>query len=61
MKETTAKSFSLKLAELQKLERESHLGERPLFLIEFQCVSPPKRYAVVPEWVLEGLIAEKEE
>jgi len=50
---TRAKSFSLKLAELVKIEIEAELGENPAFFVEFQCQSPPKRYVVLPEWLYE--------
>lgn len=46
---TRAKSFSLKLAELMKLEDELEPGELPYFEIEFQGVYPPKRYVVLPD------------
>ena len=48
---TRAKSFSLKLEELKKIERETGNEEIPAFFIEFQCQQPPGRYVVVPEWV----------
>lgn len=60
-KETTHRSFSLKLDELLKLESEARAGEKPMFLIEFQCVHPFKRYEVLPAGMLEALIAENEE
>ena len=50
---TRAKSFSLKLADLVKIENEAELGENPAFFIEFQCQNPPKRYVVLPEWLYE--------
>jgi len=49
---TRAKSFSLKLAELEKLEREA-AGEDPVFEIEFQGVYPHKRYVVMPGWLYD--------
>jgi hypothetical protein len=52
-KETTAKSYSLKLADLEKLEREAAAGEDPVFEIEFQGVFPHKRYAVIPGWLFD--------
>jgi hypothetical protein len=55
-KETTKKSFSLKIAELEKLEKEARGGELPLFMIEFQGVHPHKRYVVMPEWVALSLL-----
>ena len=50
---TRAKSFSLKLEELKKIELEVGAGENPAFFIEFQCQQPPKRYVVLPEWLYE--------
>ena len=44
---TRAKSFSLKLNELLKLEKEATGMELPLFEIEFQGVSPKRRYVVL--------------
>jgi len=55
---TRAKSFSLKLSELLKLERQAGSGELPAFDIEFQGVSPHKRYVVLPEWVFDTLMEE---
>ena len=60
-KETTSRSFQLKLDELLKLERESRGGETPIFIIEFQGVHPFKSYEVLPAGTLENLIAENEE
>lgn len=50
---TRAKSFSLKLDELIKIENEAAGGEQPAFFIEFQGRQPPKRYVVIPEWLYE--------
>lgn len=50
---TRAKSFTLKLAELEKLEREVSAGEVPVFEIEFQGVHPHKRYVVIPGWLYD--------
>jgi len=55
---TRAKSFSLKLEELLKLERQASTGELPAFDIEFQGVNPHRRYVVVPEWVFDALMEE---
>ena len=52
---TRAKSFSLKLEELKKLEQEASSGELPIFEIEFQGVRPAKRYYVMPDWVYHTL------
>ena len=56
---TSNKSFSLKLEELIKLERESSGGEHPLFEIEFQGGRPFKRYVVLPDWVYASLITKE--
>lgn len=53
---TRAQSFSLKLAELKKLERESQGDEHPVFEIEFQCEKPAKRYVVLPRWLYVHLL-----
>lgn len=50
-KETINKSFSLKLEELEKLELEAAGKEDPFFMIEFQGVTPHRRYVVAPEWL----------
>lgn len=60
-KETTAKSYTLKLDTLLKLEAEARAGERPIFQIEFQGVHPFKRFEVLPAGMLQELIAENEE
>lgn len=48
-KETTAKSYTLKLAELLKLQREASTDELPLFEIEFQGVHPYQRFIILPD------------
>lgn len=53
---TRAKSFSLKLADLEKIEREAASTETPLLEIEFQGVYPHKRYVVLPGWVFDSLM-----
>ena len=58
LKETTKKSYALKLEELLKLESECHVGELALFCIEFQGVHPPKRYVVSPEHVIQAMVEE---
>lgn len=60
VKETTAKSYSLKLETLLKLEKEATCGEMPIFQIEFQGIYPYKRYEVLTAGTLENLIAENE-
>jgi hypothetical protein len=52
---TRAKSFSLKLSELQKIETEAEGDETPAFYVEFQGQQPHKRYVVIPEWLYESL------
>lgn len=58
---TRAKSFSLKLSELEKIEKEAVPPELPIFEIEFQGVTPHKRYAVIPGWLLDHLMNLEEE
>ena len=58
---TRAKSFSLKLEELKKIESEAVGGELPLFEIEFQRDHPYRRYVVVPDWVMEKLLGDHDE
>jgi len=55
---TRADSYRLKLADLQKLETQATCGEFPIFDIEFQGGSLPKRYVVMPEWVYETLMCD---
>lgn len=45
---TRAASFSLKLEELMKLEKEASAAETPLFEVQFQGVHPAKTYVVLP-------------
>ncbi len=54
---TRAKSFSLKLEELLRLERQAG-RELPAFDIEFQGVNPHRRYVVLPEWAFSALMEE---
>jgi len=58
---TRASSFSLKLSELEKIEREAAPPEKPILEIEFQGVSPNKRYAVIPGWLLDHFLSLEEE
>ena len=60
-KETTSKSYTLRLSSLLKLEKETRGTEMPIFLIEFQCVHPFKSYEVLPAGTLEALIQENDE
>lgn len=53
---TRASSFSLKLQELMKLERQAGSGELPAFDIEFQGINPHRRYVIMPEWAYEALM-----
>lgn len=52
-KTTSAKSYGLKLAELQKIEAECSSGETPSFHITFDGVHPAKTYVVIPEYLFE--------
>jgi hypothetical protein len=52
---TRSNSYSLKLADLQKIEKEATTGEHPIFEIEFQGVHPRKRYVVLPGWLYDSL------
>lgn len=54
-KYTDAASYSLKLDELRKLEREAKIDEDPIFEIEFQGVSPFRRYYVIPDYTWEKM------
>lgn len=55
---TRASSYSLKLADLLKLERQASSGELPVLDLEFQCSAPFKRYVIMPEWAYESLMAD---
>lgn len=52
---TRAKSFSVKLEELLKIEKEASGMEMPLFEVEFQGVFPHKRYVVIRSEDYEAL------
>jgi hypothetical protein len=58
---TRAKSFNLRLSELQKIEKEASPPEKPIFEIEFQNAHPHKRYAVIPGWLLDHFLSLEEE
>ncbi len=58
---TRAKSYSLKLTDLEKIEKETVPPEKPIFEIEFQGVTPHKRYAVIPGWLLDHFMSLEEE
>lgn len=55
LKETTRKSFSVKLDILEKIEKECEGGQHPFLEVEFQGVFPHKRYVVLPDWVFKWL------
>ena len=55
---TSAKSFTLKLEVLKKLEMQANYGELPGLDIEFQGGAQPWRYVVLPEWAYEMLMKE---
>ena len=55
---TRSHSYSLKVVDLEKLEAQAAAGELPVFDVEFQSVSPPKRYVIMPEWAYETLMVE---
>lgn len=55
---TRASSYTLKLADLKKLEVQAASGELPAFDVEFQSESPAKRYVIMPEWAYEALMVE---
>lgn len=55
---TRAASYTLKLADLKKLEAQAGSGELPAFDVEFQSESPAKRYVILPEWAYETLMHE---
>jgi len=58
---TRAKSFTLKLSDLEKIEKEAISPEKPIFEIEFQGITPHKRYAVIPGWLLDHFMSLEEE
>ena len=55
---TRAKSFTLKLEVLKKLEMQANYGELPVLDLEFQGQHNPWRYVVLPEWAYEMLMKE---
>jgi hypothetical protein len=55
---TRSASYSLKLADLKKLEAQAASGELPVFDVEFQSESPARRYVILPEWAYETLMHE---
>lgn len=57
---TRASSFSLKLSELVKLEKEATSAETPIFEVQFQSVHPVKTYVVLPAKNYQSLIEELE-
>lgn len=59
-KETTKKSFSLKLEELLKIEKEARGSELPLFEVQFQSVHPSRTYVVIPATEFQAMREEIE-
>jgi hypothetical protein len=57
---TLAKSYSIKLEELRKIESEVKGDEVPFLEIEFQGVHPSKRYVILPDWAFQSLLQKKE-
>lgn len=55
-KYTSAASYSLRLDTLKKIESEASTGEDPVLELEFQCVNPPKRYIIMPDWVYQRML-----
>lgn len=53
---TRAKSYSLKLELLNKIEAEAVGEEIPYMEIEFQGVNPHRRFVVMPAWAFETLL-----
>lgn len=53
---TRAKSYSLKLELLNKIEAEAVGEELPYMEIEFQGVNPHRRFVVMPAWAFETLL-----
>lgn len=50
---TTAKSYSLKLVDLMKIEEAADRDENPVLEIEFQGIHPKRRYVVIPGWLYD--------
>lgn len=59
-KYTTKKSYSIKLDELLKIEGEASAGELSLLHLEFQGVSPSKRYVILREDDYQSLMEDAE-
>lgn len=57
-KTTKAKSYSVKLADLEKLEKQAYQDELPVFDLEFISEGRSKRYVFLPEWVFNLLMEE---
>jgi len=53
---TRKKSYSLKLAEMEKIEKEAFYDEIPFLQLEFQGVHPHKKYVVMPYWAFRSLM-----
>jgi hypothetical protein len=56
---TRSSSYTLKLKDLETLEKQAALNEEPVFEIEFQGVYPSKRYVVLPGWVYDSYLERK--
>jgi hypothetical protein len=56
---TLAKSYTIKLEELLKIEREASGDETPFLEIEFQGIHPYRRYCILPEWALQSLMEKR--
>lgn len=54
---TRNRSYTLKLDDLEKLERQAYHDELPVFDLEFQGTTT-KRYVILPEWVFDVLMEE---
>lgn len=55
-KYTAASSYTLRVADLVKLELETRGEEVPVFEIEFQCDLPHRRYYVIPDHVYHRMV-----
>lgn len=56
---TQAKSYSLKLDTLLKIESEAVGEEVPYLELEFQGTSPSRRFVILPDWAFQHLLAER--
>lgn len=60
-KHTVNRTTTLKLDDLLKAERESTMGERVLFEVEFQSVHPYRRFVVLSDEAYQTLLGQAEE